>query len=537
MTMLLATLPLLVAIFMLAVLQRSGLQSGVATMLAAVLLVLLAPLFHLSIFQTAIALGTGVGTSLTVLYVLLPALLLYQVQRATGSIDILAQGISRLCPDPDVQLLLLILGIAPFIESVSGFGVGTVVIIPMLLALGMDSLQAAVLGLCGQIAVPWGALAVGVVLGAQLTGLNLNVLGAQTALIAAPVPFCFALFALYLAGRRNVTRKDRLSASSETNQPDQQDALNRSLPQSQDTRHPIRRLWLIALCASILLVAGEWFFSLFISVELAGAFASIPVIGLLIAWGRITRKGVIHHAPVASSIESQSNEGVIHHAPTAFFFAVMPYIILTLLLLLSRFVEPLSHWLQITGVLSIPAINLQFPLLYNPGFYIFLSVIVIVLLTRMKLEKLWDVLLRTMRQFTPGAVAIASFLAASQVMKAGGMIDVLGVAAASLGSGYRWIAPWLAALGGWLTGSNAGANALFAQLQHTTSLRAHLPVHWVMAAQNGAGSIVTMISPARVVLATSTVGIIGKEGKVLRQLVPSVLFAIVLIMFALVFII
>src|SRR5579875_1253161 len=125
MIVLLATIPLIVAIIMLAVLQRSGLQSGLATVAAAIALVLLVPSFRLGPLSIGQALGQGAAASLTVLYVLFPALLLYQVQRVTGSIDVLARTIARLCPDREMQVLLLVLGLAPFVESASGFGVGS----------------------------------------------------------------------------------------------------------------------------------------------------------------------------------------------------------------------------------------------------------------------------------------------------------------------------------------------------------------------------------------------------------------------------
>jgi len=122
-------------------------------------------------------------------------------------------------------------------------------------------------------------------------------------------------------------------------------------------------------------------------------------------------------------------------------------------------------------------------------------------------------------------------------MRASGMITVLGTAAAALGGNYSWIAPWLGALGGWLTGSNAGGNAMFAQLQREASARAGLPLNWLMAAQNGASSIATMVSPARTVLAATTVGIVGKEGQIVRKVGPPVLAAVVVIMLLLVWVV
>ena len=200
-----------------------------------------------------IALGAGFASSLTVLTILFPALLLYQVQRITGSINALAKGIAYLCPERELQVLLLVLGLGPFIEAASGFGVGTVVIIPILIAIGFDALPAAILGLLAQVAVPWGGLAVGVALGAELTKLAPGILGMRIALLMAPLPFMFGLVALVISGGKR--------------------ALLRWSP--------------AALLASLVLSAGEWFFSQFPGIELAGILASALVMLALIGYGFI----------------------------------------------------------------------------------------------------------------------------------------------------------------------------------------------------------------------------------------------------------
>lgn len=489
----LAMLPLLVALLMLAILQRSALHTGLATVAVTLLMVLLLPPFRLTPLRTLLAVGGGFATALTVLYVLFPALLLYQLLRATDSIIVLARGVERLCPDRELQILLLVIGVAPFVESVSGFGVGTVVIIPMLLALEIDVLPAAMLGLLGQIAVPWGALAVGTTLGAALTGLNANLLGASTALITALLPIGFGLFTLaFVGGRKTVTR-----------------------------------LWLPALLAGLLLVAGEWFFSLTTSVELAGALAALPVIVVLALWGNLfTHKPTLEQRDTLERLPAEKAQSTLPSLQTA----ISPYALLTLLLLISRLLPPLRQLLQTIGVLTIPTIGLQLPLLYEPGFFILLSALAAIFILRIQASTVWLVIQRTVKQFTPGAVAIICFLATSQLMRDSGMVTLLGTSAATLGRFYGLLAPWLGALGGWLTGSNAGGNAMFAPLQRAVSIYAHLPLLWLMAAQNGSGSIATMVAPARTILATTTAGIPGKEGQLLRHIGPLVLLAIVSIM-------
>ena len=207
MELVIAAAPLLVTFAALAILQRTGLQAGVATAVVAVGIALLAPPFRLPPERLLAAMAEGVLTAAVVLYVLLPGLLLYQVQRAAGSLDVLVQGIGRLSADADLWILLLVLGLSPFVESASGFGLGTVVITPILLALGVALARAAALGALSLVAVPWGALAVGTVLGAELTGLDAGLVGARTALLAAPLPAAYGLAALVIEGGREAVRR------------------------------------------------------------------------------------------------------------------------------------------------------------------------------------------------------------------------------------------------------------------------------------------------------------------------------------------
>ncbi len=489
----LATLPLVIALLMLVVFQRSSLQAGVAALAGAVLLTLLIPAFRLAPAPLLLALAEGFTTSLTVLTVLFPALLLYQLQSATGSMDALARGIAYLCPDRDLQVLLLVLGLGPFIESASGFGVGTVVIIPILFAIGFEALPAALLGLLAQIAVPWGGLAVGIELGAQLTKLDSGLLGMRTALLMAPLPFGFGLVALFMSGGKRA----------------------------------MLRWWPAALLAGAALSAGEWFFSQLPGIELAGILAGALVMLVLVGYGYVSG----NRRDKSVSVVSPDS------ATTPLWHAVAPYLFLTACLLVTRLIGPVGQWLQGAAVLSLPAVGLRLPLLYTPGFWVLLAALFVIPLLRIDGQGAREATARTWRQFSLSALAIICFLAMAEIMLFGGMTNVLGMAAAALGHNYGWIAPWLGALGGWLTGSNAGGNAMFALLQRNASLRVALPLDWIMGAQNAAGSIVTMVAPARVILAATAAGLPGKEGHILRTLGPLILIAIALITILLVMVI
>jgi lactate permease len=113
-------------------------------------------------------------------------------------------------------------------------------------------------------------------------------------------------------------------------------------------------------------------------------------------------------------------------------------------------------------------------------------------------------------------------------MQASAMTASLGAAAAALGSRYVWLSPWLAGLGAWLTGSNLGGTAMFAPLQKAAASRTGLSLLWLAAAQNGAGQLARMLSPACLLLAATSAGLNGQEGLLLRTCGPLVLWTIAL---------
>jgi lactate permease len=475
----LALLPLVTAFFMLAIWQRPGMQAGLGTVIITALLIWLTPTFDVPGGVLPQTFGSTLSTAFVVLYVLFPSLWLYRLQQAAGTLAILAQSLQRLCPQRDLQVLLLVMGLAPFVESASGFGVGTVIVIPFLIAAGLPPLRAAALGLLGQMAVPWGALAVGTVLGAQLTGVSLTTLSAKSALLGLLLPAFYGLIALGMSGGKNA----------------------------------LKRWGWLALLSGGIMVAAQWFFSVVGAVELAGVLAGLLVLLVLSGVSLLVR------GTTSAEVTGQAE----------LFRACAPYLLLTTLLLLTRLISPLRTFLQQNGVLNLPDLRLNIAFLYNPGTWVFVTILVMLPFLRIKKEVARQTLRQTSLQFYPGAIAITAFIGTGRLMSDGGMIAVLGEAAANLGSGYTLISPWLGALGGWLTGSNAGGNAMFAPLQLEAARRTALPLDWLMAAQNTAGSHATMLSPARTVLAVTTAELPGAEGKLIRQLGGVLLAALTLL--------
>lgn len=492
MQILLALTPLVVSLLMLTLLQQNSRRAGLVTLVITCMIVLAIAPFRLTLAHLLLTLGLGAATSLTILSILFPALLLYQMQRITGAMQIVSRGMVRLCPVRDIQVLLLVLGFSPLIESICGFGVGMVLIIPLFIALGIVPARAALLGILGQLTTAWGAMGVSLVLAATLTGLNADVLGTRTALLMAPLPVRIGILTLLISGGRQAAR-----------------------------------WWSAALAAGMVLAGGTWLFSQLPGIELAGLLASLPPISLLVSWGQLALRRSPGSFLLTSSGLAQADEGTL----PSLWKSVVPYLLLTAYLLLTRLIVPLRQWLQTHDVLVVRVIDFRWPVLYSPGLWVLLSVLVMLPCYPVDRPAFRSALSGCWQQFAPTAVAIISFLATGQLMLASGMTTVLGAATASLGSNYGWMAPWLGALGGWLTGSNVGANAMFALLQQEVAVRTRLPLDWLMGAQNGACS---MASPSCVLLATTSAHLPQGAGYVFRRIGPVVVVALAIIMITLV---
>ena len=151
---LVAGAPFVVAGMALLVFRWPAAWSGVAALAAALAGALLDP--GLEAPGLVEAFWGGVGTSGRVLYVLFGGLLLYNLLSAGGAVLGVSEFLGRLEPEKEALALVVVIGAAPFFESVTGFGVAVVISAPILLGAGFSPLRAAVLSSWGQCAVPWG---------------------------------------------------------------------------------------------------------------------------------------------------------------------------------------------------------------------------------------------------------------------------------------------------------------------------------------------------------------------------------------------
>src|SRR5690606_7364049 len=100
---------------------------------------------------------------------------------------------------------------------------------------------------------------------------------------------------------------------------------------------------------------------------------------------------------------------------------------------------------------------------------------------------------------------VGMIMAAPILREFGRMASALAQGAARIGGAYVLLAPWIGGLGGFLTGTNTGANAMFAAAQAAAAVELGVPVLGMVAFQNAAASLLTMVSGPRVALARTLV--------------------------------
>jgi len=193
---LVASAPLLTVGIAVLVARRPPVQAaGVGVLAAAVLYV-----WHTGfafVGADLALLGTAVLVA-SVASVILPGLLFVEVTRHIGAAERLGNWVQALPGSPSFKAAVLVAALAPLLESLTGFGVSLIAVVPVALAL-LSREQALKVALLSMNIMPWGTLGLATLVGAHVAGLEPDRLGVATALTSALVFPLAAIFASFIA--------------------------------------------------------------------------------------------------------------------------------------------------------------------------------------------------------------------------------------------------------------------------------------------------------------------------------------------------
>jgi lactate permease len=208
MMVLLAASPIAVVLLAMGMLRWGAAPAGAAGLAVALILAVTVFDFTASTGDAATrhqaaagAIAEALHGAAVILWIIFPALAIYELQRRTGALDRIRTMLSHLSDDLLVQVLLTAWFFGLFMEGAAGFGTPVALAAPILVGIGIHPAKAVALALiCHAAGVSFGAVGTPVFAQAEITGIDAAAIGAATAPFHALLGVILLFFAARLTG-------------------------------------------------------------------------------------------------------------------------------------------------------------------------------------------------------------------------------------------------------------------------------------------------------------------------------------------------
>ena len=452
----------------------------------------------------------GVWTAIPILLIIWTAILLYQVGDQAKAFQVIKNGMSKLLPNE--LLLVLAMGwiFESFLQGITGFGVPVAVGAPLLMGIGVRPMYAVIIPLLGQawgntfgtLGAAWDALA-------STAGLSVGTPDYYlAALWAAAILLVWDLFTgliiCWFYGKGEAIRK--------------------GLP--------------AVLIMTIIQGGGELVLSQ-VNTTLSNFIPAVISLVVLLLLGRMKMYRE-EWSIKDSSIMIRGEEGAAEEEyprDMTLVQAFVPYFLLSVLTIIVLTVKPITNFLgQFTIGFSFPETSTAYGIVneastnYSPfapftHASMFLLIAAVIGLIYYKSHG-WipqggtkTAFAKSIQMTMPSGMAVVGLVIMSKIMGGTGQTVVMaqGIAAV-LGNKYLILAPFIGLLGTFMTGSNLSSNILFGDFQASTAQLLGVNAPPILGAQTAGGAIGAAVSPSKIILGTTTAGILGKEGEVLKTM-------------------
>ncbi len=484
----------------------------------------------------------GLIVAFTLLYIIFGAILLLNTLQESGAIKTIRQGFTDITPDRRVQVIIIAWLFGAFIEGSAGFGTPAAVAVPLLVGLGFPGLAAVTAGMIIQSTpVSFGALGTPILVGVH-TGLS-----ADPALAEYAAQRGFAEWSDFLAliGLKVAT----LHAIAGTLIPLILVSFMTRFFGKNKTLSEGLRVWPFAIFAALAMTIPYLTAAFLLGPEFPTLVGSM--VGLVIVVSAARAGFLMPKAEEAWEFDDSRNwpaewtgsvkvTDVAHGGSMSLLRAWMPYAIVALLLLASRLIDPLRIFLQ-AWVVSWPnilgtSITASFQPLYLPGtLFVVTSLITMALhqIPASHYKKAWSTSLKVS---AAASVALVFTVPMVQVFlnSAGGAagydqmpIVLANGVAALVGGAWPIFSTFIGGIGAAVAGSNTVSNMMLSLFQFRMGELLAVDPTWIVALQAVGGAAGNMICVHNVVAASAVVGLLGREGAVIRMtIIPFVYYAL-----------
>jgi lactate permease len=517
----------------------------------------------------------GALTATRILVIVFGAILLLYTLKQSGAFEVINAGFSSLSDDRRVQSILLVFLMGSFIEGAAGFGTPAAIVGPLLVGLGWPPMAAVVVALTGNIlAITFGAVGTPLIIGlrdavfiegseaalAITSDGGFATVGAYVAQVGvfAAIMHAIAGIAIPFIGIAMLTRFF---------------GAERSIRPALE----MIPLCLFAWAAFVIPYLGTAVLLGPTFPALLGALIGLFIVSVTVRAGYFLPDEEWDFGPReewpdhwVGSIEPGSGVGPstggsggetvaadggtvdgsfedMHDQDMSLAMAWVPYVLVALLLVVTRVVGPVQSFLASTGVVAWNNIlgtpfSEGVELLYLPGTLFVLVAVITYALHGMSGEQIKASWSEAIRNIAPAVIALWFAVATVLVMQrtnagvvlestaAGvGMLQALsGVTVDITGGTFPFFSGFIGAFGAFIAGSNTVSDILFGLFQYEAAQSIGTPTQIAVAAQAVGGAIGNLISIHNVVAALTVVGLIGEEGRVIRlELIPVLYYGVV----------
>ena len=494
---LLALIPILLILALMLGLRWGAVRASIAGYLAAIGLAIF--YFGSGFELLAYAHLKALLSSLDVLMIIWAAFLFYRVTDEAKAVAQIGEALPHLTADRGMQSLVIGWGFASFLQSVGGFGVPVAVVAPILVGLGFPPITAIIVPSIGSgWAVTFGSLGSAFQALLSTSGYSSDELALSTAIFLAVAALITGLLVLHItSGWRG-----------------------------------IYRLVLVAIVLGAvmgfvqLLVAvnGLWNTAAFMG-SIAGLLVSFGLARLL--RGRQSQNGRLDGKGLAVALSGYAILVII-----TWVIQMIPDVKrilggLVIQVQIPELATSLGHSTSAAASKPISLLNHAGAVLLYASILAFL---VYWLAGRYQKGSLGNIITGTVKRVQGPSLSILLMVCMAVVMETAGMTEALARGLAQMaGKLFPLIAPWIGALGAFMTGSNTNSNVVFALLQSHTAQLLGISVPVILAAQTAGAGLASVIAPAKIVVGTSTADLAGREGEVMRKMLPYIIVLVLLI--------
>lgn len=461
----------------------------------------------------------GVHKTLTIILILFGALALLNTLRETNAVARINAGFQNVSHDMRVQVIIVAFLFGSLIEGASGFGTPAMVTAPLMVALGFKPLTSVVTALIADsVSVSFGAVGTPILVGLSTLKDADEALFSMTALRVTAIDLLSGVFIPLVIVATMVIffgKGNRLKSVLEI------------VP------------W--TLLIGIVYVVMAWIYAMLTGPEFVSILTPLTVLVVAVF---TARKGILIPKTIWQDALEDGYEvtTVTGKHEMSLLSAWSPYLIVVALLLLTRVVAPVKDFttsvfnLSWNEILGYESISSSWELLYSPGTILLLSAFLAVLIQRKSMRNFTKACRDSIKTIRITTITLIATLAMVHVFSNSGLnanelmsmpeFIAEGMAHA-FGDVWLVIAPFLGALGSFITGSATVSTLTFSPIQANIAQAIGADMYTVLGAQVIGAAAGNMICVHNVVAVCAVVNMPGKEGSVIsKTLGPAMLYCI-----------